>query len=69
MLGFDTLYWNFRDDDMLARVSAAERRILLIRDRGLLKRGIATQSGCGASSSGGCRRLELGQDLGREELH
>jgi uncharacterized protein len=42
MLGFDTLYRNDYADDELARVSSDERRILLTRDRGLLKRGIVT---------------------------
>ena len=40
MLGFDTLYRNDYADDELARTSSQERRILLTRDRGLLKRGI-----------------------------
>jgi uncharacterized protein len=39
MLGFDTLYSNDCDDDVLAAISARERRILLSRDVGLLKRG------------------------------
>lgn len=39
-LGFDAWYENDADDDRLARVSADEDRILLTRDRGLLKRGI-----------------------------
>ncbi|HEV2124370.1 MAG TPA: Mut7-C RNAse domain-containing protein, partial [Chloroflexota bacterium] len=38
MLGFDTLYRNDYDDSTLATISAGERRILLTRDRGLLKR-------------------------------
>lgn len=38
MLGFDTFYRNNCADDQLARISAQERRILLTRDRGLLKR-------------------------------
>jgi uncharacterized protein with PIN domain len=38
MLGFDTLYRNDYADDALARLSSDERRILLTRDRGLLKR-------------------------------
>lgn len=42
MLGFDTLYRNDYPDDELARVSAAEARILLTRDLGVLKRGIVT---------------------------
>ncbi len=42
MLGFDTLWHNDSADEELARVSSAERRILLTRDRGLLKRGEVT---------------------------
>jgi uncharacterized protein with PIN domain len=38
MLGFDTLYRNDYADDALARLSSDERRILLTRDRDLLKR-------------------------------
>jgi len=38
LLGFDTLYRNDWDDADLAAVSAAERRCLLTRDLGLLKR-------------------------------
>jgi uncharacterized protein with PIN domain len=40
MLGFDTLYRNDYQDDELARISSQEERILLTRDRGLLKRRI-----------------------------
>lgn len=39
MLGFDSLYRNDYDDATLADLSGRERRILLTRDRGLLKRG------------------------------
>ena len=39
MLGFDVVYQNRCDDEELAHTSAAEHRILLTRDRGLLKRG------------------------------
>ena len=39
MLGFDTLYRNDYRDEELAYVSSQEERILLTRDRGLLKRG------------------------------
>jgi uncharacterized protein with PIN domain len=38
LLGFDAMYRNDFKDPELARVSAAERRVLLTRDRGLLKR-------------------------------
>ncbi len=39
LLGFDTLYRNDYDDAELAEVAGREGRILLTRDRGLLKRG------------------------------
>jgi uncharacterized protein with PIN domain len=42
MLGFDTLYRNDLSDQELARISRDERRILLTRDRGLLKRSEVT---------------------------
>lgn len=38
MLGFDTWYDRFADDTVLAAVSSSERRLLLTRDVGLLKR-------------------------------
>jgi len=40
--GFDTLYRNDYDDDELAQTSADEHRILLTRDRNLLKRSLVT---------------------------
>jgi uncharacterized protein len=46
MLGFDTLYRNDYEDEELARVSSSQRRILLTRDRGLLKRSIVTHGYC-----------------------
>ena len=42
-LGFDTLYGNDYDDAALARISAADNRILLTRDKGLLKRSEVTR--------------------------
>ena len=42
MLGFDTLYQNPCADEFLAEVSRGERRILLTRDVGILKRGAVT---------------------------
>lgn len=42
MLGFDALYQNNYDDETLARISTERRRILLTRDRGLLKRSVVT---------------------------
>lgn len=41
-LGYDTLYQNNYSDEELARISAEERRFLLTRDRGLLKRRMVT---------------------------
>jgi uncharacterized protein with PIN domain len=42
VLGFDTLFPENYDDENLARISAEERRILLTRDTGLLKRKVVT---------------------------
>ena len=42
LLGFDTLYRNDCDDAVLARLASGEGRILLTRDRGLLKRRVVT---------------------------
>jgi uncharacterized protein len=44
MLGFDTLYRNDYADSDLAYIASAEGRILLTRDRGLLKRGILSHA-------------------------
>lgn len=43
LLGFDTLYDRHADDPRLAALSARDRRILLTRDRGLLKHSIVTR--------------------------
>jgi uncharacterized protein len=50
MLGFDTLYRNDYSDHTLADISANESRILLTRDRGLLKRSQVTRGYCVRSS-------------------
>jgi uncharacterized protein len=42
LLGFDTRYDNDCSDDVLAQLSVTEGRILLTRDRGLLKRRAVT---------------------------
>ena len=42
LLGFDTLYHNDYDDAELARLASVEQRILLTRDRDLLKRAMVT---------------------------
>ena len=46
MLGFDTLYRNDYEDEELARISSEEERILLTRDRGLLKRQAVSRGYC-----------------------
>ncbi len=46
MLGFDTLYRNDYEDEKLAEISAKQARILLTRDRGLLKRKLVTRGYC-----------------------
>lgn len=43
LLGFDTKYARECDDATLANISSNERRILLTRDKGLLKRGEVTR--------------------------
>jgi hypothetical protein len=42
--GFDTLYRNDYNDDDLAEISSTQHRILLTRDRNLLKRSIITHA-------------------------
>jgi uncharacterized protein with PIN domain len=43
MLGFDSVYRNCAGDAELARISAEQERILLTRDRGLLKHSAVTR--------------------------
>ena len=40
LLGFDTLYRNDYTDEELARIAGDEKRVLLTRDRGVLKRSV-----------------------------
>jgi uncharacterized protein with PIN domain len=46
LLGFDSLYRNDYPDEELAELSSRDRRILLTRDRGLLKRNQVTHGYC-----------------------
>jgi uncharacterized protein with PIN domain len=46
LLGFDTLYRNDYDDATLAELSHQEQRVLLTRDRGLLKRRLVDFGCC-----------------------
>jgi len=43
MMGFDRIYRSDFADEELAKISASEKRILLTRDRGLLKRNVVTR--------------------------
>ncbi len=42
MLGFDTLYRNDYDDPEIVRIALREDRIILTRDRGILKNSLIT---------------------------
>ena len=46
LLGFDTAYGGDQDDDLLAERSRDENRVLLTRDRGLLKRSLVQFGYC-----------------------
>jgi len=46
LLGFDTAYGGDQDDDVLAEHSRDENRVLLTRDRGLLKRSLVQFGYC-----------------------
>ena len=46
MLGFDAVYENDLDDAALAEISESQRRVLLTRDRGLLKRSVVEYGYC-----------------------
>jgi uncharacterized protein with PIN domain len=59
MLGFDTLYRNDFSDEILAHISSKEGRILLTRDRGLLKRGMVTHGYCVRETNPRCQLVEV----------
>ncbi len=65
-LGFDTLYRNDYKDDRLAEISADEHRILLTRDRDLLKRRIVGHGYCVRSHD---PRKQLDEVLARFDLY
>jgi uncharacterized protein with PIN domain len=47
LLGFDTLYPNNQHDDAdLAQIAHDEQRVMLTRDRGLLKRSLIVYGYC-----------------------
>jgi uncharacterized protein with PIN domain len=59
MLGFDTLYRNDYADEELARLSSEQGRILLTRDRGLLKRALVQRGYCVRETQPRQRLLEV----------
>lgn len=59
LLGYDTLYRNDYDDPELAEISANENRILLTKDRGLLKRKIVQHGYCVRSQDSQKQLLEV----------
>lgn len=65
MLGFDTRWRGDAGDEELARVSAAEHRILLTRDSGLLKRRVVTH---GYRVRSGDPRRQLSEVVQRLDL-
>jgi len=50
MLGFDALYRNDFQDEEIIKIALEEKRIILTRDRGLLKNGAVTHGYCIRSS-------------------
>lgn len=65
MMGFDSLYRNDYDDSELADISSRQHRILLTRDRGLLKRNLVTHGYCVRSPH---PRQQLSEVLTRFDL-
>jgi uncharacterized protein with PIN domain len=68
MLGFDSLYRNDYEDDELARISSQESRILLTKDRGVLKRSLVTHGYCVRASDSGEQLVEVVQRFDLESL-
>jgi hypothetical protein len=66
MLGFDTLYRNDYADQELAHISSSQGRILLTRDRGLLKRSIVSHGYCLRATN---PRQQLAEILRRFDLY
>ncbi|MGH8671468.1 MAG: Mut7-C RNAse domain-containing protein [Burkholderiales bacterium] len=66
MLGFDTLYCGVHTDDQIARIAAEERRIVLTRDRELLKHRVITH-GCFVRATSPAE--QLGEILSKLDLY
>ncbi len=59
ILGFDCLYQNDYSDEELALISNRQKRILLTRDRGLLKRNLVTHGYCLRSTNSRYQAVEV----------
>lgn len=66
MLGYDTQYSNDQDDPELAEIAGAEGRVLLTRDRGLLKRNAVVYGGFVRATD---PEAQLREVAGRFALH
>jgi uncharacterized protein with PIN domain len=66
MMGFDSAYKNDCADEVLAEISRQERRILLTKDRGLLRRGLVTHGYCVRASA---PRTQLREVMKRFDLY
>jgi uncharacterized protein with PIN domain len=66
LTGFDSLYRNDTSDEELADISQVQRRILLTRDRGLLKRSQVTHGYCVRATH---PRQQLVEVFRRFDLH
>ncbi len=59
LLGLDTAYRNDYDDRAIVRLACRERRIVLTRDRGLLKHGAVTHGYCVRSATPQAQLVEV----------
>jgi len=59
LLGFDTLYQNDYGNGVLVEISVAEKRILLTRDRDLLKRKAITRGYCVEATNAEWQLIEI----------
>ena len=68
MAGFDTLYGNDWDDDRIVALSRAERRTILTRDRGMLRRREVDRAYCVRAVHSEAQLAEVVERLQLEDL-
>lgn len=66
LLGFDTLFRNDLEDDEIIEIALAENRIILTRDRGILKQNVVTH---GYWLRNDNPRRQLAEIIGRLQLY